>query len=564
MAEAATQLPSAPSDWPTYNSSSSNDASNALGYDDSKMKEVTGKLADIKRNEMAANDKAYGQLENTASKDIPKLEQMSKDAGVEAGKLKPWNEEAEAKKRESDPIQNFASLGSVFGILASAFTHAPMMSAMDASAAAINAIKAGNPEDYNRAYKAWEANTKQALDRHKIEHEAFQDAASLMKVNMEAANTKLRVNAARFGSQRDLVLIENGMTKELMDYKASMQKLAEDMTKNMVPMAEANAEMAVLINHGYKPNAKTPEELQKNTEALKALAEYNAQMSELTKDPTITGEEGRLIREYATTKKPDGTLPTADDRKNFIKDLRTVKQSTPAQIALQTYMEEHPNASAEDIKNFIATLPGAGGKSSRVPKPEEEAVRARAKELEDGGMSKSQAIEQAQHEFKVKTAAPSGNRVDDLKSRENKIDVIETNINHLDDMLLKHKAISGIGGKITRTGEAIGNILGSSQTDRAQFRRWVLEIQETLPTVLNDRNGRPISSEAEKVEGIVAGLAAGDTNANTLRAYDELRPLLKTLKRQLQERRGAVDEKPTTETKSSAPWDNDPVVGAQK
>src|ERR1035438_6028245 len=94
----------------------------ALGIDDSKMNAVTGKLADIKRREIGANDKLYGQLDSLTDKTIPKLEELSKTAGVEAEKMKPWNEHDEAAKRESDPIQNFASLGSVFGILASAFT----------------------------------------------------------------------------------------------------------------------------------------------------------------------------------------------------------------------------------------------------------------------------------------------------------------------------------------------------------------------------------------------------------------------------------------------------------
>ena len=531
-----------------------------LGFDDSKMKDVTGKLAAIKRSEIGANEKVYGELGAISAK-IPKIEAMSQKAGVEAEKLKPWNEEAEAKKRESDPIANFASLGSVFGILASAFTHAPMENALNASAAAMNAIKAGNAEDYNRAYKAWQDNTKQAMDRHAIEHEAFQDAVSLLHTNMEAANTKLRINAARFGDQKALVMLDAGMDKELFEYQAAKQKLHEDLVKNMIPMAEANAEMAVLINNGYNP--KNPVD-PKNGDAMKALAAYKADITMLNKIPNLSEEEGRVIRDYSTTPGPDGKLPSAEDRRDFIKELRTTKQSTPAQMALTQYMEEHPEATAEQIRDFITTLPGAGSRSSRVPKPEEEAVRARAAELEKDGMPKAEAIETAQKEYKIKTRAITGNKEDDIKSREGKIKVAESTIDKIDEMLARHKAITGIGGKITRTGEAIGNILGSNKTDRAQFRRWVLELQEILPSVINDRNGRPISSEAEKIEGIVAGLAAGDTNANTLRAYDELRPLLQKINGQLRARRDAPPEIGTAEMPKAKPrWEEAPVVGGQ-
>ena len=531
-----------------------------LGMDDAKMKGVTDKLADIKRREIAADSSISGQLSGLSSKMMPKLEEMSRTAGVEAEKMKPWDAEHEAAKRQTDPIEAFGSLGSVFGILASAFTHAPMENAMNASAAAINAIKAGNAEDYNRAYKAWEANTKQALERHQIEHAAFEDAVTLMKTNMEVGMNQLRLNAARFGNQKDLALLEAGMNKELFEYHAAQEKLATELQTNAPKVAEANAEMAVLLTNGYNP--KNPAD-PKNAEALKSLKSYKQQMDELAKDPTLAGEEGKLVREFATTPGPDGKLPDTQARADFIRKLRTTKQKTPAELYMDQFIEEHPHATAAEMKEAMTGMPGAKGQ--RQPKPEEEAVRARAKELTDADstMSKAAAIEQAQHEYKVKTAAPTGNKMDDIKSRENKISVIETNIDHLDDMLLKHKAITGIGGKITRAGEAVGNILGASPTDRAQFRRWVLEIQETLPSVLNDRNGRPISSEAEKIEGIVAGLAAGDTNANTLRAYDELRPLMKTLKAQLRERRGAEPDSTTTATettKAPARWEDAPIV----
>lgn len=495
-----------------------------LGFDDSKMKEVTGKLADIKKQEIAADSRISGQLSSLTSKAMPKIEEMSRTAGIEAQKLKPWDAEQESAKRQTDPIQAFGSLGSAFGILASAFTHAPMENALNASAAAINAIKAGNAQDYDRAYKAWEANTKQALERHQIEHAAFEDAVTLLKTNMELGMNQMRLNAMRFGNQKDLALLEAGMSKELFEYKAAQQKVALELQEAMPKITMANAEMAHLFSLGYDPKNPTSEKSQKAfTEFKKWQAEQKLAERGVM---SLTKEDAAEVARRAAVYKAEGM----DDAAAFDK------------------------ARAE-----VAAV--AKHASGRVAKPEEEATRIRADELMKAHpeMSKATALEQAAHEYKVRTAAPTGNRMDDLKSRENKIDVIETNINHLDEMLLKHHAIAGIGGKITRTGEAIGNILGASETDRAQFRRWILEIQETLPSVLNDRSGRPISSEAEKIEGIVAGLAAGDTNANTLRAYDELRPLLKTLKKQLRERRG--DEPASTAAApEKAPWERDPLA----
>src|ERR1700690_3409041 len=88
---------------------------------DSGTKGVTDKLADVQREKIAATDKIYGQLDSATDRILPRIEQLSKNAGVEAEKMKPWNADAEAAKRKTDPIEAFGSFGSVFGILASAF-----------------------------------------------------------------------------------------------------------------------------------------------------------------------------------------------------------------------------------------------------------------------------------------------------------------------------------------------------------------------------------------------------------------------------------------------------------
>lgn len=218
-----------------------NAAEHALGVS-AKNKAVTDQLATAKRQEIKANESALGQIEK-ASAQIPQLEEMSKKAGIEAEKLKPWDADAESKKRQTDPVEVFGSIGSVFGILASAFTHAPMENALNASAAAINAIKAGKEQDYTRAYKAWQDNTKQALDRHKIEHAAFEDAVTLMKTDMDLGLAQFKINAMRFGNQKDLIMAENGMIKEIVDYHTAYNKLAKDTAESLLGIELAHGQL---------------------------------------------------------------------------------------------------------------------------------------------------------------------------------------------------------------------------------------------------------------------------------------------------------------------------------
>lgn len=607
MAEPATALPdvSAPPDG----------VSASLG-----LKDVTSRMADNQREKIAAEDKVISKLDATIDKSLPQIEQLSKNAGVEAEKLKPWDADAEAAKRRTDPIEAFGSFGSVFGILASAFTHAPMENALNASSAAMNAIKENDNKSYDRAHKAWEDNLKMTMDRHTIQHQAYQDATALLSTNMQAAQTKLQVLAARFGDKQVQTLLDAGMNKEVEELLQARQRNALALQEQMPRIVEENAKISRLFALGYDTKNPTSE---KSQEALQKFKQE--QSDQKAAERAYTPEQ----QAYAQFIK-ENPKATPEERSDYIQSLRArAKNLTPEQTAINSYIEQNPDATAEQLRDFVTNLRRESRGPSNITadqnqqkidlqksRQEEDARHKQA--LEDiangkGDVAKQRADEierhnramegisekkasaaggakdlttdrqraqdvaefrkalraeedengkpkwtteqiadkaaRYEHDLKTKAAAPSGNKVDDIKSRENKITIAESTIDKIDDMLLKHKAISGIGGKITRTGEAVGNIIGSSATDRAQFRRWVLELQETLPSVINDRNGRPLSSEASKIEGIIAGLAAGDTNANTLRAYDELRPLLQTIKKQLQERRGesapAEDPKPS-------------------
>ncbi len=148
----------------------------------------------------------------------------------------------------------------------------------------------------------------------------------------------------------------------------------------------------------------------------------------------------------------------------------------------------------------------------------------------------------------------TSNRADDIRGKVSQVELAEGTITHIEDMLKKHNAITGLGGKVTRPAEVVGNIFGSNETDRKQFERWVSELQEIAPRILLDSKGRPLSSEAGRVENIIAGLKAGDTTANTARAYYEFRKVLQQIKGNLHSRlSGSFDERFKGEAPGSTP-----------
>ena len=76
-----------------------------------------------------------------------------------------WNADKEQRERVfARPIEDFGSIGAIFGIIASQFTKTPLTSAMNAAAAAMNATRDHDEEGYKTAYQAWKDNTALALE----------------------------------------------------------------------------------------------------------------------------------------------------------------------------------------------------------------------------------------------------------------------------------------------------------------------------------------------------------------------------------------------------------------
>lgn len=435
-------------------------------------REATDRLADVGREKIATNDKVYADLERTTSNIVPRLEEMVKHAGVEAEKLKPWDADAEFNKRKTDPVEAFGSIGSVFGIIASAWTHAPMENALNASAAAMQAIKAGDKEGYERAYKASQDNAKLALERHKIQHDAYQDAVSLLSTNMALANAKLQVNAARFGDRQVQALLESGMSKEVQDLLAARQKASLQLAENLPKIEMANAEISRLYALGYDSKNPTSEQSQK------ALVQFRQEKAELKRTERSFGLGSQ--------------------------NLTTERQR------------------AQDIAAYRAEL--------RDAKNEDGSPKYTTEQISEMAADRERLLKQ-------RAASATGNRLDDLKSLRDRSSLMMQTIDKAEQLMAKHNFITGIGGKIGRAAEVAKNITGiSDETDRAQFARYISELQEWGSRVLNESKGRPLSSEVAKLESILPGLRSGDTIANTIRAYREIKPLVETIQRQLDKR----------------------------
>src|SRR4029077_2635397 len=124
---------------------------------------------------------------------------------------------AKTAKKEfaTDPMEAFGSVGFIAAQLASAFTRTPMVNALNAGGAAIQAINDKNDKDYDRAFTAWKENTNLAIKRHEMQRHAYDDAIKLMNTDTNAGKLQLEIAALKCGDQRRLALIRGGHFEEL-------------------------------------------------------------------------------------------------------------------------------------------------------------------------------------------------------------------------------------------------------------------------------------------------------------------------------------------------------------
>jgi hypothetical protein len=494
-------------------------------------------LTKLKKQQIGEETKVIGEQDARLAKDQARVEAAFKAEGVGAEELKPWDADKEHKKFETDPIQGIGSFGSLFAVAAAAFTKAPATNAMLGMAGAINAIKEGNEAAYQRAYDSWKENTKLAEQRHKMMHEQYQDATSLMQSNMAAGAAKLHNLAVKYGDQNALMFLEHGMNKELFEMMSARDKAMSEQIELGDKVTEHTfKKMAVDALKKDPPNTGDPV-----ADKMQLAAQIHRIM-----DPN--GKYGTAEQE-AVGKYVMGHLKDPPDK--FADGLAEIHQQFSAkapniegyQTAKQNWADQHPGETMpaeEDAKLLqqFGLSPQARGGAGGTGTSTQVRVTQEIKEIQEQEKAKGNNITLAEAErIRNKTVQiPTAHDVHQDDTQYAKAERMEHVMDQMDEMLLKHSAITGIGGTLTRPAEAISNILGSNETDRKQFQRFATELKEWGQSVVNDRTGRPLSSEAKDAAVIFAGLNPGDTSANTVRAIVELRPVIQKIKEQIKAR----------------------------
>src|SRR6266851_9105181 len=538
--------------------------------EDKSVSGLVSSLTDLKRQKVQSDTKLSAESDAQQAKDRTRREQAFAQEGVAAAELpRPWDAEKEHKRWESDPIEGFGSAGGLFAMVASAFTKAPMENAINGMAGAINSIKEGNEKSYERAYDAFKTNVKLADQRFKTQHELYSDALSLGTADAAASDAKLRNAATKFGDSQMLMLAEHGMIKEVYELQTARAQAHEQMMK-AADTTDLHAVQKAAVNAIKQNPPNTGDPVQDKLELAARIQNV------FDGGGKYGGAEQAAVGKYMQAHMKDSADVIADGLAEIHQKFSVKAPNIEAyQDAKQAYRDANngaeppPDENAKMLQMYGLTLQrgGAGGTSqssqARKTRGIEEIIEKHRKEGKEIG------IAEAEREYNKTVQIPSSHDVHQDDVAVQKAERMETAMDEMDQFLLKHKAITGIGGTLTRPAEAISNILGSNETDRKQFQRVATELKEWGQSVVNDRTGRPLSSEAKDASVIFAGLNPGDTSANTIRAITELRPLIKKIKEQIKARgqgRGPVSggeesaparaEEPKGK---DAPWLNDPV-----
>jgi hypothetical protein len=538
--------------------------------EDKSVSGLVSSLTNLQRQKVKTDTKLSAESDDQQNRDRAVRNHAFQLEGVAASEIpRPWDAEKEHKKWETNPIDGFGSAGGLFAMVASAFTKAPMENAINGLAGAINSTKEANEKGYERAYDAFKTNVALAEQRFKTQHELYSDALSLGTADAAASAAKFHNAAVRFGDSQMLLLAEHGMIKEIYELQASRATANEQMIKaadaidlHTVQKAAVNAikmnppntgdpvqdklMLAAQVQRVYDSNGKYGAAEQ---EAVGAFMQKN-----MNKSPQEIADGLADIHQQFSAKAPN------------IYGYQQARQSE--MDANGGVIDPVKDAQLMQMFGLTATRGGAGGSGSsqssqaRKTRAIEEIVEKHKAE------GKPISIAEAEREYNKTVQIPSAHDVHQDDAQYQKAERMETAMDEMDGLLLKHKAITGIGGTLTRPVEAIGNLLGSNETDRKQFQRIATELKEWGQSVVNDRTGRPLSSEAKDAAVIFAGLNPGDTSANTIRAITELRPVIKKIKEQIKARgqgRGPVSggEAPAAPAKEEgtkdAPWLKDPV-----
>jgi hypothetical protein len=302
--------------------------------------------------------------------------------------------------------------------------------------------------------------------------------------------------------------------------------------------------------------AGVPEDQARRMAFDKANGEINASKSPGSALTAIRAKSFRDNLADVKNEHPDWT--DAQQENEAARRLTAASASPATQRKEQTYTEnlkevqaEHPDWSAAQQMNEAGrrTVAATTASGQSLNAQTGNAVRAKLEELRaqhkgDPAWTESRLQEEAIRSVRLATTVITGNKADDLKKMVDRIKYADQTMDNAISLMKKHKAITGLGGELTRPFEVMSNWFGSNETDRKEFERLINDLQMWASQIMLESNTRPLSSQEHRILKIIPGMSPGDTTQNTVRAFRELKQLFAQMQGDLVKRLGGTWEPP--------------------
>jgi hypothetical protein len=226
------------------------------------------------------------------------------------GQQQPLPPAPDAKEYEKNSMA-FASAMAVLGAVAGRFTRAPGGAALGAFAGALKGWQTGNLEMYESAAKKWEQDTKTALENNRQVMEKYKIALENRKTNIDEQMSQIQLISAQYHDQ--------------MMYDAAA-------SKNYTMVAQIYT---------------------KNWEYTEKASEAAAKLQERRDEQKTKNEQSATywLSPEGQARLPTLSLPQQAGVKQLI-EIYGQKNAKPQNAALTKFLEENPNATAQEIQNF--------------------------------------------------------------------------------------------------------------------------------------------------------------------------------------------------------------------
>lgn len=229
--------------------------------------------------------KEAGDVRKANERDLSNLPDVSKLKPPEAPVIPPAPSPAEA-----NPLKAFGSVASVLGILGGLATKRPLMAGLNASAAAMKAIRSGEIETFKQQYELWKTQSDYAFKLADFQNQQYRDILENSKLTTDQILARVQTRAAAFRDDVTLHMAQSGDMSHLWQHLDARDRMTQELqiaNKNIdlqhdriVEEGFTPEKMAMRSFQQKYPNA-TPEQWAGFVHTLKATGSTNPQLAVL-------------------------------------------------------------------------------------------------------------------------------------------------------------------------------------------------------------------------------------------------------------------------------------------